>query len=300
MNTQHLQYIAEIERTRSISQAAENLFIGQPNLSRILHDVEAGLGFRIFERTSKGVRPTQRGAEFLQHARNILREAEQIDALGPRYSVANRLRVCIPRAAQFLDLTADYLATLRQDEGLDAVIRECHARQTLELMAAGEAEIGIIRFRSEYQDYFEEQAAMRGLSMRGLNKYSYQLTFARSHPLAGKTQITLDDLADYPEIVHGDTFRAHSREEESQKRKIYTVDRLAQLALLDKVPDSYMWASAMPQKCLDRWGIMQRSCMDNQRVYYDMLLLHQQYSMSEIETGYVNALKQHFESGIGI
>ena len=40
MNTQHLQYIIEIERTRSISQAAENLFIGQPNLSRILHDVE--------------------------------------------------------------------------------------------------------------------------------------------------------------------------------------------------------------------------------------------------------------------
>ena len=40
MNTQHLQYVVEIERMRSISQAAENLFIGQPNLSRILHDME--------------------------------------------------------------------------------------------------------------------------------------------------------------------------------------------------------------------------------------------------------------------
>ena len=29
MNTQHLQYIIEIERTRSISQAAENLYLGQ-------------------------------------------------------------------------------------------------------------------------------------------------------------------------------------------------------------------------------------------------------------------------------
>ena len=28
MNTQHLQYVVEIERMRSISQAAENLFIG--------------------------------------------------------------------------------------------------------------------------------------------------------------------------------------------------------------------------------------------------------------------------------
>ena len=70
MNTQHLQYIIEIERTRSISQAAENLFVGQPNLSRILRDMEEAVGFAIFERTSKGVRPTDRGAVFLQHARS--------------------------------------------------------------------------------------------------------------------------------------------------------------------------------------------------------------------------------------
>ena len=45
MNTQHLQYLIEIERTRSVSQAAENLFIGQPNLSRILHEMEASASY---------------------------------------------------------------------------------------------------------------------------------------------------------------------------------------------------------------------------------------------------------------
>ena len=116
MNTQHLQYIIEIERTRSISQAAENLFIGQPNLSRILHDVEQMLGFRIFERSTRGVRPTTRGTIFLQHAKSILRETEAIEALGPKRAVANRLRVCIPRSAAMLDLTAQYLAGLPQAE----------------------------------------------------------------------------------------------------------------------------------------------------------------------------------------
>ena len=112
MNTQHLQYIIEIERTRSISQAAENLFIGQPNLSRILHDVEQMLGFRIFERSTRGVRPTTRGTIFLQHAKSILRETEAIEALGPKRAVAIRLRVCIPRSASMLDLSAHYLAGL--------------------------------------------------------------------------------------------------------------------------------------------------------------------------------------------
>ena len=94
MNTQHLQYIIEIERTRS--QAAENLFIGQPNLSRILHDVEQMLGFRIFERSTRGVRPTTRGTIFLQHAKSILRETEAIEALGPKRAVANRRRSIWP------------------------------------------------------------------------------------------------------------------------------------------------------------------------------------------------------------
>ena len=148
MNTQHLQYIIEIERTRSISQAAENLFIGQPNLSRILHEMEANLGFKIFERTSKGVRSTERGAIFLQHAKSIIRELERIDALGPRHPVENRLRICIPRAAFILDLTADYLNTLPTDQNLDSVVRECHARQAIQMLENGEVEVDLVEVMS--------------------------------------------------------------------------------------------------------------------------------------------------------
>ena len=39
MNIQQLEYLIEIERTRSISQAAANLYMGQPNLSRILREL---------------------------------------------------------------------------------------------------------------------------------------------------------------------------------------------------------------------------------------------------------------------
>ena len=45
LNTQQLLYLVEIERTRSISQAASNLYMGQPNLSRVLREMEAAVGF---------------------------------------------------------------------------------------------------------------------------------------------------------------------------------------------------------------------------------------------------------------
>jgi DNA-binding transcriptional LysR family regulator len=213
MNTQHLQYLTEIERVRSISQAAENLYIGQPNLSRILRELEESAGFPIFERTSKGVRPTERGEKYLQHARSILREMEAMDALGPRHPVANRFRVCLPRSGELFDLTARYLASLDPERSLDASIRECHVRQALEMLASGEAELGIIRFRTEYREYFEEQTRQRELGFRILGKFRYQLVMAGRHPLAAKQTIVRADLAGFPEIVHGDTFRVpqHAR-----------------------------------------------------------------------------------------
>ena len=44
MNIKHLQYMIEIERVGSISQAAKNLYVGQPNLSRAIHELEDNLG----------------------------------------------------------------------------------------------------------------------------------------------------------------------------------------------------------------------------------------------------------------
>lgn len=293
MNTQHLQYITEIERTRSISQAAENLFIGQPNLSRILHEMEFSVGFRIFERTSKGVRPTARGAQFLQHAKSILREAEAIDALGPRHPVENRLRVAIPRSTALFEVTADYINSLPQDQKLDAAIRECHARQALELLANGEVEVGIIRFRMEYRDYFEEQAASRDLSMQVLSKYHYQIVMPKTHRLANKQKLTREDFLGLPEIVHGDVFRLQGKTEDPSvlHRKIYTVDRMAQLKLLETIPGAYMWAPPMPEDCLERWNLVQLAYSESQRVYLDALVSNEQYTLSEIEHGFVKAVQ---------
>lgn len=292
MNTQHLQYIIEIERTRSISQAAENLFLGQPNLSRILHDLEESLGFRIFERTSRGVRPTERGARFLKHARNMLREMDYIEALGPRHAVPNRLRVCIPRSAKLLDATAAYIASLNPACDLDARIYECHARRALEILSAGEAEVGVIRFRVEYRDYFEEQSVQRELSLQILSRYRYHLVLPQSHPLAANSTVRASDLEDFPEIVHGDNLRTHSRQPNHACRKIYTVDRMAQMELLQTLPGAYMWAPELPESTLRRWGLIQKSCPDNPTLYHNAVILHPRYAMTEIESGYVQHIMQ--------
>ena len=47
MNTLHFKYAVEVEKTGSISQAAENLFMAQPNLSKAIRELEDTLGITI-------------------------------------------------------------------------------------------------------------------------------------------------------------------------------------------------------------------------------------------------------------
>ena len=55
MNIQYLKYAIEVEKNKSISKAAKNLYMGQPNLSRAIKELEDSLGIIIFERKSKGI-----------------------------------------------------------------------------------------------------------------------------------------------------------------------------------------------------------------------------------------------------
>ena len=57
------------EKTGSITKAAQNYYMNQPHLSKIIRELERDLGCPIFDRTSRGMIPTVRGEEFLRYAK---------------------------------------------------------------------------------------------------------------------------------------------------------------------------------------------------------------------------------------
>lgn len=82
MNLAHLKYAVEVEKTGSITKAAENLFMGQPNLSKAIKELEAQVGIAIFRRTiQRCLLPTRKGEEFLARAKAILCQIEEMEAI---------------------------------------------------------------------------------------------------------------------------------------------------------------------------------------------------------------------------
>lgn len=76
MDTRYLRSFLRTADLRSISRAAESLGIAQPSLSQQLLRLEDELGFKLFNRSARGVTITEAGRIFQEHARHILREID--------------------------------------------------------------------------------------------------------------------------------------------------------------------------------------------------------------------------------
>ena len=71
MTFQQLQYLLEVYRTGSVSQAARNLFVAQSSVSTSVGNLERELDCSIFIRSKQGLIPTTQGMEIIEHANRI-------------------------------------------------------------------------------------------------------------------------------------------------------------------------------------------------------------------------------------
>lgn len=72
LDLKYLQYALAVARCGSVTQAARELYLAQPNLSRAVAELEQALGFPLFIRTHQGMTLTARGERFLTEAEGML------------------------------------------------------------------------------------------------------------------------------------------------------------------------------------------------------------------------------------
>lgn len=297
MNTLHLKYALEVARTRSISQAAENLYMGQPTLSKSIRELEESVGYGIFERTTKGVIPTERGREFLIYARNILSQQEKIERLAQEDAdTLQEFTVSIPRSSYIANAFTSFASKLDPALPMRVRVQETNSVQTITNIVDGSASLGVIRFRKEYQKYFEDYLAQRQLCMESVWQLEYLLVMSARHPLAQREHILQADLDDCIRIAHGDNSvpyldqTARRDRHERTRKTIFVYERGSQFDLLSTLPTTYMWVSPIPESWLKRFDLVQRVCEDNHVEQVDMLVYPKGYHMTELERRFTDEL----------
>lgn len=288
MNTAYLAYALEIERVGSITQAAQNLFMAQPNLSKALKELEKELGYPIFKRTALGVKATREGEEFLFHAKHIM---EQLEAMGRISQRSNGdkawYKLSIPRGSYIVNGFTSFISELAMDKGMEITINETNDLGTISNVVDHNYNLGIIRYQSGNEDYFLSLLKNNHLCYETIWEFEYVLVMSKQHPLAKKQEITMEDLKGYTKITHGDMALPHEKYSGIKTAQtgnvIYVYERGSQFDLLANVPSTYMWVSPIPQQLLDKNQLIQRSCKTENNLYKDVMIYREDYQFGEYD-----------------
>ena len=301
MNTLFFKYALEIERTRSITKAAENLFMAQPNLSKVIKELEYEIGFTIFERNSKGVIPTKKGCEFLVYARKILEEMEHISRIArKKQKEPQDFSISIPRTSYIAEGFTRFARDLDLNKKITITVQETGPVQTVTNVAEKKFNMGIIRYQTVYENYYLNFLGGKNLIHEPLWEFEYLVLMSKNHDLAQQEEISADSLEPYIEIIYGDTIipqlqRAepgHPAPEYSAKKRIYLYERGNQFDLLAGLPQTYMWESPIPGRLLANHALVHRPCRFPKNRYKDVLVYRSGYSFTGLDRQFIDAVLQ--------
>ena len=301
MNILHLKYAVEVERTRSITGAAANLFMSQPNLSRAIKELEESLGIAIFKRTSKGIVTTTQGEEFLFQAKNILRQIDEIEEQYKKDLPEHQnFNVSTPRACYITRAFTSLVNSLDRTREMDLNYKETNSLRAITNILQSNYNLGIIRYQTAFESYFLRMMEEKDLRHEEIWEFEYVALMDRSHPLAEKKDLVREDFKDCIEVVHGDPYVpslqiAYVKKAEFSDltdKKIYIYERGTQYDLLNDVPSTFMWVSPLPKVVLDRHNVVQRRCPGLSHKYKDVLIYRSGYHLSPIDLKFIEELNQ--------
>lgn len=301
MNLSYLKYAVEVEKTGSITKAAQNFYMNQPHLSKMIRELERDLGCDIFDRTSRGMVPTKKGREFLRYAKAILVQEEQIDALCEKNSArALELSVCVPRASYISYAFSEFLKTTASYPTMSLRYMETNSRDVIRGVSSRNFDLGIIRCQTLYESYYTKMLQDDNMDYEDLWEFSCGVLMSPDHPLASKEDMTYLDLTDCVEIVQGDiqtpSFTFESQDASStignSRKTISIYDRGSQFELLKELPESYMWTSPVPAECLNSTRLIQKSCSFPGNRYKDMIISRNGYCYQKEEHEFLHFLSQ--------
>jgi len=299
MNLLHLKYAVEVAKTKSINKAAENLYMNQPNLSRAVKELEESLGIEIFKRTTKGITITIQGEEFLNYAEKILNQVDEVENMFKTSKIkSQKFSISVPRATYISVAFSKFAGKIDQNKPMEIFYKETNSMRAINNIIHSDYKLGIIRYQKIYDDQFKILLDEKDLLSELICEFNYDIIMSRNNPLAAKSELEYDDLADYIEVAHADPYVPSMPITEIKKteyldsidKRIYVFERASQYDILENVANTFMWVSPIPQSMLDKYNLIQIPCKSDKRVYKDVLIYRSNYRFTELDEAFITEI----------
>lgn len=201
MTLQQLRYAIAVSESKTISLAAEKVFISQPSLTAAIHQLESEMNIQIFSRTNKGVEITKEGEIFLVYARQVLEQANLLEETfagkrfeSPAFSVSCQHYSFAVNA--FVDVIKRFDA-----EKYNFTLRETQTYEIIEDVSRLKSEIGILYTNSKNEEIIQKLVKKNDLEFTELFVAKPHVFISKNNPLCQKKLIEIEDLEPFPYLV---------------------------------------------------------------------------------------------------
>lgn len=189
-----LTYFVGAAEAGTTAAAAQRFFLSQSSMSAALTELESALGAQLFiRRRGKGLELTNTGVTLLPEARRLVRAAEEFQgrAGSLQHDLTGRLVIgCFATAAP-----------LALPPLLEEFSRQ-YPEVQVDFLEAGQSELqqDLLRGRIELAVLYDFDLAP-DLQATFMYRPLPHVLLARDHPLAGRTEVGLAEIADEPFIM---------------------------------------------------------------------------------------------------
>lgn len=303
MTLQQLRYAIEVAAAGSITAAAARLFISQPSLSAQIAELENEMGVTIFERSSRGVSVTEDGTRFLSYARQVV---EQADLLESAYIHGTPTRRVFAVSSQHYAFVVNAFVELVREMGRDRyefALREGPTAGILEDVRTQRSELGVL-YRSHFNREVITGAIRRAeLRFEPLFVAKPHVFVSRTNPLAGRSSVTLADLAPFPRLTYDQGmqnsfyFAEELHAIEDADKNIVVTDRATLFNLLIGL-DGYTISSGIMSSDLNGDNIVAVPLESDEEMELGFVRLAGR-PLSHVATRYVEHLKNYIAGYLG-
>lgn len=198
MQLHQLRYVVCVAEERRFTRAAARLHVAQPSISSAVAALEQELGAALFHRERSEVTLTGAGEVFLPWARQVLADCEAgaaavRDLLGLR---GGRL-VIGATPSLTTNLLPPVLARFHDDyPGVELTVHEAGSQELVDRLAKGEMDLAVVILPVDRP----------GVQATALMQEELVLAVNRSHPLAHRRSVKVDELEAVPLVMFKDGY----------------------------------------------------------------------------------------------
>ena len=192
MELRHLRYFVAIGEEENYRRAAQRLNVAQTALSTQIQDLEAELGFKLFDRLPRGVKLSAAGKLFLEDARRILRDVNEAASRAARVArgQSGTLRVGFTENASWRGVVPDALRRFRKRQpDAELQLTPATSLEQIDAIRSGRLDAGFV---------FNMPKADAELDALSVAMQHVELAVPKGHAFAKVTKLRLRDLIDAP------------------------------------------------------------------------------------------------------